>query len=373
MSVGEHEMRHDLLVYDSDDGFAGSLGLFVEEGVEAGHPVLVVTNADRREVVTDTLVGRRRREGDVLRRRSFLHAPGGGDRGLRREAARVSRRGRRGGARVRRAAGMQEARGVEVLAALRGHRRAGLRGTAGLGHLRVRHARDATARSSTTPGAFTVRCTRRAGARTRTTRNPSDACARSRARPSNSPACARCRWSGTRDAPQAARARAGRRGSGCRDRLADARGGGGGARQCGAPRRRAAQPSRRPGRRTASCARSPTAAPGSTIRSRATSRRAGAGDPARPLERAAADAAPRSALLRRAASPCGSGSDSYFTKRCTNASAVSATSRQPLSIVSACPRLRERDELGHALVLLLLLERRLRRSPAARCGPSCRT
>ena len=37
MSVGEHEMRHDLLVYDSDDGFARYVGLFVEEGVEAGH------------------------------------------------------------------------------------------------------------------------------------------------------------------------------------------------------------------------------------------------------------------------------------------------------------------------------------------------
>jgi hypothetical protein len=55
MSIGEHEMRHDLLVYDSDYGFAGALGLFVEEGIEAGHPVLLVTNADRREVVTDTL------------------------------------------------------------------------------------------------------------------------------------------------------------------------------------------------------------------------------------------------------------------------------------------------------------------------------
>ena len=35
-------MRHDLLVYDSDDGFARYVALFVEEGVEAGHPVVVV-------------------------------------------------------------------------------------------------------------------------------------------------------------------------------------------------------------------------------------------------------------------------------------------------------------------------------------------
>jgi hypothetical protein len=57
MSVGAHEMRHDLLVYDSDDGFARFLGLLVEEGVEAGQPVLVVTDSRRRTVLTDTLTG----------------------------------------------------------------------------------------------------------------------------------------------------------------------------------------------------------------------------------------------------------------------------------------------------------------------------
>lgn len=55
MSVGEHEMRHDLLVYDSDDGFARFVGLFVEEGVEAGHPTVVVTGPRQRAVLTDTL------------------------------------------------------------------------------------------------------------------------------------------------------------------------------------------------------------------------------------------------------------------------------------------------------------------------------
>ena len=55
MSVGEHEMRHDLLVYDSDDGFARYVALFVEEGVEAGHPVVVVTDSHLRAVLTDTL------------------------------------------------------------------------------------------------------------------------------------------------------------------------------------------------------------------------------------------------------------------------------------------------------------------------------
>jgi hypothetical protein len=58
MSVGEHEMRHDLLVYDSDDGFARFVGLFVEEGVEAGHRVAVVTDPRRRAVLEDTLAGR---------------------------------------------------------------------------------------------------------------------------------------------------------------------------------------------------------------------------------------------------------------------------------------------------------------------------
>jgi anti-sigma regulatory factor (Ser/Thr protein kinase) len=55
MSVGEHEMRHDLLVYDSDDGFARYVALFVEEGVEAGQPVVVVTDSHPRSVLTDTL------------------------------------------------------------------------------------------------------------------------------------------------------------------------------------------------------------------------------------------------------------------------------------------------------------------------------
>lgn len=57
MSVDEHEMRHDLLVYDSDDGFASYVGLFVEEGIEAGHRVVVVTDPVRRTVLTDTLSG----------------------------------------------------------------------------------------------------------------------------------------------------------------------------------------------------------------------------------------------------------------------------------------------------------------------------
>ena len=57
MSVGEREMRHDLLVYDSDDGFARFVGLFVEEGVEAGQPVVVVADPRRRGVLTDTLAG----------------------------------------------------------------------------------------------------------------------------------------------------------------------------------------------------------------------------------------------------------------------------------------------------------------------------
>jgi hypothetical protein len=57
MSVGYHEMRHDLLVYDSDDGFARYVALFVEEGVEAGQPVLVVTDSHLRTVLTDTLSG----------------------------------------------------------------------------------------------------------------------------------------------------------------------------------------------------------------------------------------------------------------------------------------------------------------------------
>jgi hypothetical protein len=57
MSVCEHEMRHDLLVYDSDDGFAKYVGLFVEEGVEAGHPVVVVTDPRRRAILKDTLAG----------------------------------------------------------------------------------------------------------------------------------------------------------------------------------------------------------------------------------------------------------------------------------------------------------------------------
>jgi anti-sigma regulatory factor (Ser/Thr protein kinase) len=55
MSVGEHEMRHDLLVYDSDDGFARYVALFVEEGVESGQPVVVVTDSHLRAVLTDTL------------------------------------------------------------------------------------------------------------------------------------------------------------------------------------------------------------------------------------------------------------------------------------------------------------------------------
>lgn len=55
MSVGEHEMRHDLLVYDSDDGFARYVALFVEEGVEAGQPVVVVTDSHLRAVLMDTL------------------------------------------------------------------------------------------------------------------------------------------------------------------------------------------------------------------------------------------------------------------------------------------------------------------------------
>ena len=57
MSVGAHEMRHDLFVYDSDDEFARFLGLFAEEGVEAGQPVLVVTDPRRRALLTDTLRG----------------------------------------------------------------------------------------------------------------------------------------------------------------------------------------------------------------------------------------------------------------------------------------------------------------------------
>ncbi len=57
MSIGEHEMRHDLLVYDSDDGFASYVALFVEEGIEAGQPVVVVTDGRRRAVLTDTLSG----------------------------------------------------------------------------------------------------------------------------------------------------------------------------------------------------------------------------------------------------------------------------------------------------------------------------
>jgi anti-sigma regulatory factor (Ser/Thr protein kinase) len=57
VSVGEHEMRHDLLVYDADDGFARFVALFVEEGVEAGHPVVVVTDDRRRALLTDTLEG----------------------------------------------------------------------------------------------------------------------------------------------------------------------------------------------------------------------------------------------------------------------------------------------------------------------------
>ena len=77
MSVGEHEMRHDLLVYDSDDGFAKYVGLFVEEGVEAGHPVLVVANP-RRQAILD---GHARRLGcrgrDARRQRPGVHAAGG--------------------------------------------------------------------------------------------------------------------------------------------------------------------------------------------------------------------------------------------------------------------------------------------------------
>jgi hypothetical protein len=55
MSVGDHEMRHDLLVYHSDDVFATYVGLFVEEGLEAGQPVVVVTDPVRRAVLMDTL------------------------------------------------------------------------------------------------------------------------------------------------------------------------------------------------------------------------------------------------------------------------------------------------------------------------------
>jgi hypothetical protein len=57
LSIGEHEMRHDLLVFDSDDGFGRFVALFVEEGVEAGHPVVVVTGAHNRSVLTNTLAG----------------------------------------------------------------------------------------------------------------------------------------------------------------------------------------------------------------------------------------------------------------------------------------------------------------------------
>lgn len=57
MSVGEHEMRHDLLVYDSDDGFARYVALFVEEGVEAGHPVVVAADPRRQAILMDTLAG----------------------------------------------------------------------------------------------------------------------------------------------------------------------------------------------------------------------------------------------------------------------------------------------------------------------------
>jgi anti-sigma regulatory factor (Ser/Thr protein kinase) len=49
------EMRHDVLVYDSDDDFARNVGPFVEEALDGGEPVVVVTNSHLRAILGDTL------------------------------------------------------------------------------------------------------------------------------------------------------------------------------------------------------------------------------------------------------------------------------------------------------------------------------
>ena len=59
---------------------------------------------------------------------------------------------------------------------------------------------------------------------------------------------------------------------------------------------------------------------------------------------------------------------SSYAKRLTKASAVSATSRQPLSIVERVAAALDLHDLGHARVALLLACRTRWRSPTARCG-----
>ena len=168
--------------------------------------------------------------------------------------------------------------------------------------------------------------------------------------PTRSPACAHCRWSRTRGtfrrllAGELGRGRRGRRqgrrdGHGSVEVLVNAERHGGGLRGLRAGRA---------GDRFV--CEITDAGPGLRRPIRGLQAAAPAGRPRRALDGAADDEATRSPAVGQSASPAGSGSTTglragaaspaggYFAKRCTNASAVSATSRQPLSIVSACPR-----------------------------------